>query len=931
MANFALQFNGSTNFMSLGTLGDLGSNLANGFYIKFQTKTTTTAVATFGCGATGKEYVQIAFNRDQAGTAAPGKISIGIRNNPATKTLRAATSSATSFNDGSDHWVEIYVLPAINSVTIKVDDVSQSITYNEQQSPVEFVNFTAGAGGASLTNEASNFFMGSNNYNGVKGEYFNGIFDTVLIGVSQTDLYGIYLMDDGAGTTVINSSTKAGNAGIGGSPLPSWVTGLAAVTYPIISSATATEITATSAKANGSMPFNGGGTVTAQGFCYGTSVNPTTANSIASVTPDTIGDFNTVLSGLTTGQIYHYRAYATNAKGTSYGADRQFTAGAVMPTITSSATSDLTRTSVTASASITSDGGADIAERGFVIGASTNPTIADTKYIISGTTGSYNASITGLTPATSYHIRAYAINGAGISYGTDLPITTNPNTAPVMTSSSVVIIKQKSAIGSALITDDGGATITERGFVINTSPTPTTANTKFTAYAFTSQMRQFLTGLTPATTYYCRPYAINSVGTAYGSEATFTTAAIAAPRMTGYYDMPAVEIAQTTATATGIVMDDGGDTITERGFVVNTSPNPTTAHTKVTVAGSDAWFMHASLTGLTADTTYYYRAYATNSVGTSYGKNEAFKTKKVGDRTKPKIHPFFGLNIGNNVINGGATEPAIIQADVQYHKECGLKWARIASMTCEYVYGKNAGSYGTGKRAAMRDMVQQYIAAGINVQYTIQAGDWTTPRDFPTQWIQFLSEEVDWAISVGVKRIQVENEMEIKTWMDGSVNSDKVWDWYQDQSVIVRSRGFEGLITVALVPDNDTSWTARGRGFYDELGFDSYGTIDQFINKNTTFLNTHGDRGYLSEWGMQVEENYFFNFRPSYTKRVIITKMKWAQGKLPYHPSYYHTWKNINDAGSGNPNQDNWSATMLTGQHFLFWFAMIEQRSPITF
>lgn len=84
-------------------------------------------------------------------------------------------------------------------------------------------------------------------------------------------------------------------------------------------------------------------------------------------------------------------------------------------------------------------------------------------------------------------------------------------------------------------------------------------------------------------------------------------------------------IGETTATGNGNVTDDGGATITERGVCWSTSPNPTTADSKATSAGTTGAFS-ASMTGLTASTTYYVRAYAINSEGTSYGDQVSFTT-----------------------------------------------------------------------------------------------------------------------------------------------------------------------------------------------------------------------------------------------------------------------------------------------------------------
>ncbi len=84
-------------------------------------------------------------------------------------------------------------------------------------------------------------------------------------------------------------------------------------------------------------------------------------------------------------------------------------------------------------------------------------------------------------------------------------------------------------------------------------------------------------------------------------------------------------ITSSTATVAGNVTADGGATVTERGICYSTSQNPTIANSKV-ASGSGIGTFSANLTGLTANTTYYARAYATNAQGTSYGSQVSFTT-----------------------------------------------------------------------------------------------------------------------------------------------------------------------------------------------------------------------------------------------------------------------------------------------------------------
>ncbi|MEY2739456.1 MAG: hypothetical protein RL259_1365 [Bacteroidota bacterium] len=135
------------------------------------------------------------------------------------------------------------------------------------------------------------------------------------------------------------------------------------------------------------------------------------------------------------------------------------------------------------------------------------------------------------------------------------------------------------------------------------------------------------TGLTTNTTYVYRVYSYNSGGNSptYSNEITLTTTAL--PTIT---TTVASEISQITAISGGNISNDGGANITLRGVCWSTSPNPTIALTTKTNDGSGIGSFISNLTGLTINTIYYARAYATNSVGTAYGNEVSFTTGGPG-------------------------------------------------------------------------------------------------------------------------------------------------------------------------------------------------------------------------------------------------------------------------------------------------------------
>jgi uncharacterized protein (TIGR02145 family) len=114
----------------------------------------------------------------------------------------------------------------------------------------------------------------------------------------------------------------------------------------------------------------------------------------------------------------------------------------------------------------------------------------------------------------------------------------------------------------------------------------------------------------------------------------------------------ATSITGSTAVSGGNVSNDGGTLVTQRGICYSTSPSPTTANTTI-ISGSGTGSFTSNLTGLSASTTYYMRAYATNSAGTAYG-NELSFTTTAGIVTNPGAGVTFdGYTYASIVLGNG--------------------------------------------------------------------------------------------------------------------------------------------------------------------------------------------------------------------------------------------------------------------------------------
>jgi len=301
--------------------------------------------------------------------------------------------------------------------------------------------------------------------------------------------------------------------------------------------------------------------------------------------------------------------------------------GAAFPTLTTTVISSITSTSANAGGNISSDGGALVSARGLVYGTTANPTLSNSVLSIGSGTGGFSGTISGLTPNTSYYVRAYATNSAGTGYGNEVIFQTLPVAVPTLITTDPSGITQTTVTAGGTISNEGGAVVTERGIVFGTSSNPTTTNTKVTSGSGTGSFSINFTALTPNTTYYIRSYAINSAGTGYGNNITFQTTVPAVPSLT---TREILNITNTTATGGGSITNDGGSSITSKGICWGTSPNPTTADSKTT-DGTGTTTFTSFITGLSANVTYFVRAYATNSTGTGYGNQQTFTTSSTSN------------------------------------------------------------------------------------------------------------------------------------------------------------------------------------------------------------------------------------------------------------------------------------------------------------
>ena len=410
---------------------------------------------------------------------------------------------------------------------------------------------------------------------------------------------------------------------------------------PVVSIAEAIAIDSTTYRIKCEVVSDNGQGVTEKGVCWNTFGDPTLDDEIIKYSSGGLGAYTIRMEGLDPSKRYYVRAYAKNSIGVGFSRVLDFRPGVVgtAPSVSTDMVVDVTTTSATCRGTVLDDGEVGVIGCGVCWGLKANPDLNGSYQAASvATVGSFSVSITGLSPNTTYHVRCYATNTQGTSYGEDLSFVTTVG-LPTVSTMAVSDITSTSARGGGNVTDSGTSAVTERGVCWGKGHNPTTADSHVASGSGTGSFTVNMNGLIAGTTYYVRAYARNSVGTSYGAEESFTTGAPSLPTVT---TSAVTNIGETSAKGGGKVTSDGGGPVTERGVCWSTGHNPTIADSHSS-SGTGTGEFTVNLTGLTASTMYYARAYAVNSAGTVYGNEVNFSTQH-GDWPDGTLPGGFSIN-----------------------------------------------------------------------------------------------------------------------------------------------------------------------------------------------------------------------------------------------------------------------------------------------
>jgi hypothetical protein len=393
---------------------------------------------------------------------------------------------------------------------------------------------------------------------------------------------------------------------------------------PILITTPATAITSSTAISGGEIVSNGGSTIMARGICWGITDYPTIVGVNKTSNGSGLGIFTSNLTNLLPNTTYYVSAYATNALGdTYYGDSVLFSTSAVLPVVQTKPITGITTTTASTGGIITSPGsGGVITQVGICYGTFSLPTITGTKITENYTTTEFNNTLTGLLADTYYFARSYIIYNSLPVYGQEVGFNTSvPVVVGTLPIPGVVTVQAHDTtsitVSVTAATYGGGEVIDSVGVVIKDGSDPAITDNKTERFIYNSSFSLVFDNLIPGHTYYIKAYAHNIIGNGLSATVIQQTDAVLIPKK------PTITSALSSKTTTsiivvGMVSDEGTSPLTSVFFAMKpTTGVVSTDNVQVGTFNQTTKQFLVTYSGLTPNTTYYFRGYAANAVGTS--------------------------------------------------------------------------------------------------------------------------------------------------------------------------------------------------------------------------------------------------------------------------------------------------------------------------
>ena len=292
------------------------------------------------------------------------------------------------------------------------------------------------------------------------------------------------------------------------------------------------------------------------------------------------------------------------------------------PTVETRPATSVTNTGAILNGRIVSNGGSSIIERRFSWG--TTPSCSDDWTANVSVSGDYfSYYLYGLNPGTTYYFQAWAKNSEGWSQGEVLSFQTS-GTPPSVTTNVATNIGQTSATLNSTVNPNGSSTTVYYDYGLTTSYGSSVTYGNIGSGTTGLSLPMGISSLQCNTTYHFRARATNSGGTTNGNDRTFTTSACtqSPPSVTTNV---ATNIGQTSATLNSTVNPNGSSTTVYYDYGLTTSYGSSVTYGNIG-SGTTGLSLPMGISSLQCNTTYHFRARATNSGGTTNGNDRTFTT-----------------------------------------------------------------------------------------------------------------------------------------------------------------------------------------------------------------------------------------------------------------------------------------------------------------
>lgn len=339
------------------------------------------------------------------------------------------------------------------------------------------------------------------------------------------------------------------------------------------------------------------------------------------------------------------------------------------PTVETGEILRTTANSVIVTGEVMRENGSHVSEAGFCWGSSEEFVVTkDNIKAVSKRKQKYEATIDGLINNRKYFIRAYAINAVDTAFGEAVAFNTNDGLGSVKTIKPAAVKSTQALCGGVIVTE-GEAEVLERGVYLMKGPKASITDSLLIIDMKTDSFYHTLTGLKPETKYYVKAYAKNRYGEFNGAKVDSFTTTNGLPVIDNK-NFKLVTSDFTYAEFSISVTSEGDSAVTAIGLCYSMDKKPTIENSDTIICGSGVGDFTGRLKDLQQQKEYYVRAFAINSIGTTYSDGDGIHTI-----LKSKL-PTVCSNGVSNINKGKANVTGEVLADgATKVTEAGFCWS----------------------------------------------------------------------------------------------------------------------------------------------------------------------------------------------------------------------------------------------------------------